>query len=177
MGEQGSHIDDGDAKNINVYGIGGLTQFVGGTQAVWDTVEIPVPNGLVVYAPDTTAIKVGNGSSRYSELPVLFNLSTILGLVDQVNANSTNVAILQAQMVGVQASLTSIVSQLTTLSLGGGLSDLGGDLSGTPATAEIVAIDGVPISVIGANPGDNITFDGTRFVPIAPPTTEDGGFF
>lgn len=58
--------------------IDAVTQFVGGTQALWNQTTIPVPAGLVVYAPDTTVLKIGDGVTLYSALPSIGTLSGIL---------------------------------------------------------------------------------------------------
>ena len=56
--------------------IDSITQFVNGTQAVWDDISVPIPNGLVVYAIDTTAIKIGDGVTLYANLPVRLALNS-----------------------------------------------------------------------------------------------------
>ena len=70
------------APNLSV--IDAVTQFVGGTQAVWNTVSIPIPAGLVVYAVDTTALKIGDGTSLYVNLPVVLTLNSIPTLMSDV---------------------------------------------------------------------------------------------
>lgn len=58
--------------------IDAITQFVNGTEAAWDDTTIPVPTGLIVYAPDTKNIKVGDGVTLYAALPIAGNLTAIL---------------------------------------------------------------------------------------------------
>ena len=70
------------APNLTV--IEAITQFVGGTQAVWNSVSVPIPAGLAVYAVDTTAIKIGDGTSLYVNLPVALMLSDITTLLSDV---------------------------------------------------------------------------------------------
>ena len=78
------------APNLTV--IDAITQFLGGGQAVWDSVTIPVPSGLVVYATDTTAVKIGDGSTLYANLPVWFLLSDVGTLASQVAELTTQLA-------------------------------------------------------------------------------------
>lgn len=61
-------------------GIDAITQFVGGTEAVWNSTTSPVPKGLVVYAPDTTSVKIGDGTTLYSNLPTTVLISDLLKL-------------------------------------------------------------------------------------------------
>lgn len=61
-------------------GVDAITQFVGGTEAVWDSTTTPVPKGLVVYAPDTTAVKIGDGVTLYANLPTTVLISDLLKL-------------------------------------------------------------------------------------------------
>ena len=70
--------------------IDSITQFVNGTQAVWDDISVPIPNGLVVYAIDTTAIKIGDGVTLYANLPVRLALNSIITLADTVAALQTS---------------------------------------------------------------------------------------
>ena len=79
------------APNLRL--INAVTQFVGGTQAVWNDITLPIPEGLVVYAVDTTALKLGDGSTLYADLPVLFNLNTLTtklsGFRTQLSSDTT----------------------------------------------------------------------------------------
>lgn len=68
--------------------IDAITQFAGGTQAIWNTITIAIPAGLVVYATDTTALKIGDGSTLYANLPVVLYLNTVATLSSQVAALS-----------------------------------------------------------------------------------------
>ena len=63
--------------------IDAVTQFFNGSQAVWNNVATPVPRGLVIYATDTTALKIGDGVTLYAELPVVFYLNSLTSLARQ----------------------------------------------------------------------------------------------
>lgn len=64
------------APNLRL--IDAIQQFFGGSQATWNSITIPIPAGLVVYAVDTTALKIGDGSTLYSDLPVVITLDAII---------------------------------------------------------------------------------------------------
>lgn len=49
-----------------------------GTQDAWNAVTLPVPFGLIIYAPDTGVIKIGDGETQYSNLPSQGTLAVIL---------------------------------------------------------------------------------------------------
>ena len=74
------------ASNLVV--IDAVTQFVGGTQATWNNITVPIPSGLVVYATDTTVFKIGDGITLYASLPVAFRLSDLLALLESLNSVS-----------------------------------------------------------------------------------------
>jgi hypothetical protein len=86
--------------------IDAITQFAGGTQAIWNTITIAIPAGLVVYATDTTALKIGDGSTLYANLPVVLYLNTVATLSSQVAALSL--------LVGTDVSPTSLTTEITT---------------------------------------------------------------
>jgi len=96
----------------NIALIDSISQFLNGTQAVWNNITIPIPAGLVVYAIDTTAIKIGDGVTLYSNLPVVFYLNSIVSLSSQIaelttqifGPNNTSIA---AQ---ISAAITSALS-------------------------------------------------------------------
>jgi hypothetical protein len=69
--------------------IDSITQFNNGTQAVWNTITTPIPSRAVIYAIDTTAIKIGDGTSLYRDLPVVFYLNSVLTLAQEVAAMAT----------------------------------------------------------------------------------------
>lgn len=120
----------GGAPNLSV--INAITQFVNGTQAIWNTITVPIPIGLVVYATDTTVVKMGDGSSLYANLPVLFTISSIITLTQQITtlnqmqttqagqvttlqtgltSTNTNVANLQTAVQGIAAPGSAVISQ------------------------------------------------------------------
>jgi hypothetical protein len=99
------------APNLTV--IDAVTQFVGGTQTVWNSVTIPIPAGLVVYAVDTTVIKIGDGITLYANLPVLFTLNTLLATLIEMNAflsGNPGFATLAEVMTSINAALMSYVT-------------------------------------------------------------------
>jgi len=107
------------APNLSV--VDAITQFVGGTQPQWNTITIPIPLGLVVYAIDTTAVKMGDGVTLYAELPILFTLSSIITLTEQVAALTADLALLATstsentlatEVAGIQASLTALIAEV-----------------------------------------------------------------
>ena len=73
-----------------------VTQALDGRQATWDSVSLPVPERVWIIASDTSAVKIGNGISRYADLPVAFYLNNIDVLAAQVpdKADKTDVAII-----------------------------------------------------------------------------------
>jgi len=72
------------APNLAV--VDAITQFVGGTQAVWNNVTIPIPAGLVIYATDTTVVKLGDGVTLYVNLPVILTLNTLSSMQQQLTS-------------------------------------------------------------------------------------------
>ena len=72
------------APNLRL--IDSITQFVNGTQAVWNNISIPIPSGVVVYAVDTTVVKMGDGVTLYAALPVLFTINSIITLSQEISA-------------------------------------------------------------------------------------------
>lgn len=99
-----------------------ITQFVNGTQAVWNTITLPVPDGMVVYATDTTVVKMGDGTTLYTNLPTLFTLSDITELATNVSTLQSDVSGIQSndttyatEIAAVQASITTIQNQITSL--------------------------------------------------------------
>jgi len=75
------------APNLTV--IDAITQFVGGTQAIWNDITIPVPQGLIIYAVDTTVVKIGDGITLYVNLPVVITLNTVLTQLSQLSNELT----------------------------------------------------------------------------------------
>jgi hypothetical protein len=93
------------SPNLTV--IDAVTQFVGGTQAVWNSILIPVPLGMVVYAVDTTVLKMGDGVTLYSALPVLLTLNELTTFVSQM-------AVLDASGVVTTVEMTTAISTAIT---------------------------------------------------------------
>lgn len=60
---------DSNLKIINA-----ITQFSGGTQAIWEGIDKPIPDKCLVVAMDTGVVKRGDGIALYANLPVLFNI-------------------------------------------------------------------------------------------------------
>jgi hypothetical protein len=108
--------------NSNLQVIEAITQFVGGTQAVWNSIAVPVPAGMVVYALDTTAVKMGDGQTLYANLPVLFTISSIVSLTNLVNTlntstqgMSTTVSGLETEYAALEAAVTALQTAVSTL--------------------------------------------------------------
>lgn len=101
--------------NSELQSINAITQFVDGTQAIWNTITVPIPAGLVVYATDTTAVKLGDGQTLYADLPTLFTLDSITSLttlvnsIVQGNANLTNITdALASEYATLQQAISNI---------------------------------------------------------------------
>jgi hypothetical protein len=54
-----------------------LFQATGALQSDWDSIELPIPSGMVVLATDTGNVKIGDGVTLYGNLPIAFNLTAI----------------------------------------------------------------------------------------------------
>lgn len=89
----------GSITNSNLSTVDSLTQFVNATQSSWNQTTVPVPQGVLIYASDTTVLKLGDGKTLYADLPVLLTLSQLVNI--------------QSQLVSMQA----IVNSLTTTAL------------------------------------------------------------
>lgn len=115
----------------NLLVIDAMTQFVGGTQAVWNDITIPVPSGMVVYAVDTTAVKVGDGTTLYVNLPVVFTIDAIITLAAQMTTLSGEVSTLSGQMSNLEntAAVTTAINSAISAAFAGSPS-----LGGTPTT-------------------------------------------
>lgn len=50
-----------------------ITQFSGGTGAVWRAMSQPLPAGVLSIESDTGIVKMGDGATLYANLPVFFN--------------------------------------------------------------------------------------------------------
>lgn len=61
--------------------INSMIQFTGATGAVWNNLTTPVPNGIVTVESDTGILKRGDGVTLYANLPIFFNLSTLVTLM------------------------------------------------------------------------------------------------
>jgi len=57
-----------------------LFNSLGGTKAEWDLLEVPIPKKLLVYAIDTGDFKLGDGTNKYRELPIIFNVENMIGV-------------------------------------------------------------------------------------------------
>lgn len=68
--------------------IDSITQFVNATQEIWNNIALPIPKDLVVYAVDTTVVKMGDGVTMYADLPELFKLSDIVLILEQLRSKS-----------------------------------------------------------------------------------------
>ena len=101
--------------------IDSITQFVNGTQAVWDDISVPIPVGLVVYAVDTTALKMGDGVTLYADLPVLFALNSIITIAEEIAAlqagSATTITLSQVETAINVALNATLANYVTTAAL------------------------------------------------------------
>lgn len=125
--------------------IGAITQFANGTQAVWNDITIPIPYGLVVYAIDTTAVKIGDGATLYVNLPVVFTLNSIITLAQQVASDTSTLqsqiqTYLTTQLTGYvsNAGLTETLAGYATIA--GLATTLGGYVSNAGFSAAFAAM-------------------------------------
>ena len=67
-----------------------IVQFTGATTSDWADVLVPVPDKMIVITDDGS-VKRGNGTTLWVDLPILFNVDTIINygtqLVGKANAN------------------------------------------------------------------------------------------
>lgn len=71
-----------------------ITQFTGGTGAVWRGLTQPIPLGVLTIESDTGIVKRGDGITTYTELPVFFNALYLQDVA--VSATATQNAALAA---------------------------------------------------------------------------------
>ncbi len=90
--------------------VNSITQFVNASQATWNSITIPIPAGMVVYASDTQAVKMGDGATLYAQLPTLFTFSQITSLASQ----NTTILAQNATITTNIAALNATVNALTT---------------------------------------------------------------
>ena len=103
-----------------------LVEFTQGTDLVWSALTIPVPSGVVTFSIDGGVFKLGNGSTLYADLPVLFTFNDMVAaqggaeLLFNVPIVAQNGKIV---VIGVESgeyvytiSNTSLASLLTSLS-------------------------------------------------------------
>ncbi len=82
--------------------VSAVTQFVNATQATWNSVTIPVPTGVVVYASDTTVVKMGDGQTLYANLPSLFTLNQITNLSNSLATNTAAISAINTTLAGIE---------------------------------------------------------------------------
>lgn len=68
-----------------------ITQFSSGTAAEWNNVLVPVPDRVIVIAVDTGDVKMGDGIRLYVNLPLLFNLKSIVSLRADLDTAELNI--------------------------------------------------------------------------------------
>lgn len=61
--------------------INAVIQFSGATGATWSNLTTPVPNGLITIESDTKVMKRGDGVTLYANLPVFFDLNSLITLM------------------------------------------------------------------------------------------------
>lgn len=116
-----------------------ITQFFNGTQASWNSITVPIPSGLLVYATDTTNIKIGDGVTLYANLPTSVNLATLIADYSSVSSAGTSITTLNTEITSINTTLTTLSSEYTTLntsvtSLTSSVSAVNTELGGINAT-------------------------------------------
>ena len=79
-----------------------VVQFQNGTASVWNGVNVPIPQGVVVIATDTLDVKIGDGSTLYVNLPILFNINNILTITNSLSTQAQQIAALTTAIATVQ---------------------------------------------------------------------------
>lgn len=82
-----------------------ITQFVNTSQADWNSVNIPIPAGLVVFTPADDAVKVGDGVTLYADLPVAFYFSQLTDLLASIAAETQRAE-------GVEGNLANLTTSV-----------------------------------------------------------------
>lgn len=62
----------------NIKQVRSLVQFTRGTNAVWEALVPPLPDGVVSFSVDNGEFKIGDGVTAYRELPVLFTYNDLV---------------------------------------------------------------------------------------------------
>lgn len=78
-----------------------LVQKQNPTQSDWDAIAVPVPASMMIIAADTGVVKIGDGTSAYTDLPVLF----ILGQATTQNPGLVTLATLEEALMGTASNL------------------------------------------------------------------------
>lgn len=151
--------------------INSITQFVGGTNDEWLSLDSILPNKMTVIALDTGYVKRGDGTKTYAQLSVLFNINDIvdigiqlqgkadrvheheiaavIGLVDALSGKAPTVhSHTLAQLPEVQGALSQKAdSAATTAALNTKLGKTEAvSISQLPPTLQIVATSGVAVT-------------------------------
>lgn len=83
-----------------------ITQALDGRQATWDNVSLPVPDRVWIIATDTSAVKIGNGATKYADLPVAFYMNDVNAIAAQLPYKADQEAVNSlTDRVDAQASL------------------------------------------------------------------------
>lgn len=96
-----------------VYPLKSITQFIGGSQAAWNNITQPIPAGMIVYATDTTVVKMGDGVTLYVNLPTIFTISEVIQLTSAVETLITEVAANTSAIGNINTEITSIQQNIT----------------------------------------------------------------
>lgn len=145
-----------------------ITQFVGGTQAVWNNITMPIPAGMVIYATDTTVVKMGDGQTLYANLPTLFILSDMASLQTSLNTLTNDVTQLTTELTNLQTQIAGsiVYSETGNVTVTSTQSFIG--IANTVSAETIVTLPSIPINneqhiikdVLGVAQNYNITIDG-----------------
>ena len=152
----------------NIKQIVSLIQFSQGDNAVWTGLTVPVAAGIVTFSLDDGVFKLGDGSTMYADLPVLFTYAQLLSAQGNLNIifdtpvnQNGNIVVVGTDGSNYKYS----VSSTTLVSLLSALTTLGSLVSGqTVAIAPILAaaVSIGPTIGTGTN-GDVITIIGGQY--------------
>lgn len=154
---------------------------LGGTKEEWDLVEVPIPEGLLVYTTDTGDFKLGNGIDRYIDLPVFFNAGNMES-VNQLYNSLPNIndaipgkfIIVNPEGDGYILSDITIGQVVTTIYLSNALNDKIAK-NHTHTSDDITNIKSAALRNVGTNPGDvpDVQADGKLDPVVVPVVTGD----
>lgn len=54
-----------------------VTDFFSGTESKWNSIDVPIPENMVIFTIDTHIMKLGDGTKKFSELPIWIRFDDI----------------------------------------------------------------------------------------------------